>query len=586
MMKVFSIFMILSLVIACKVRSDSDLKVIGGHASAETRPFFARLYYEGKLLSSICGGALIGKRLVVTAAHCVAKTPWRLEVRIGGNEVQTESLPIIRVQRVLVHPEFNTKTLANDIAILVLDKDGSDKPSAFLGLNRDSDVPAFGQETTVLGFGNTSTLGILRANELREVHVPVLNTLTCKGLDGLYGGISENVICAGDLQSGGRDACQGDSGGPLIAGDRPVLVGIVSFGDSCGQKNAPGIYTRVSSYVAWIDEQQKRIAEETEIFSNESLALLVKESCYPSRFDNGVTQTDKAQIVLSTALSPAKTFEALPDSFDWKSTLGSQKTNAECDLKLANQSQGHVAFTSEKGTDFQSTVYQAFVNFGGRWYRGNEGMAKTVFLNCKNSPQDLLPTSFAWHLGENPGLEYSSDYAYGHGALLDQREVGRGVAAAQPAGNASSRFSCGDDRFHIDLYEEAGSTFAKLKIENGPPRWLQLEKIVVPSTDDPQAILKLTKTSDRTAELVIENRSNLDLYSWSLSCNIPFSIESKEAAVDGDFFRYTSMYPEHQYAKVEQGASLHIDVEFFDDILSASELVDCHINNKALRITL
>lgn len=68
-------------------------------------------------------------------------------------------------------------------------------------------------------------------------------------------GISESQYCAYD-PNGKSDSCQGDSGGPLQLFEQQTeqtkIVGIVSFGVSCGTK-LPSIYTRVAYYLEWIE---------------------------------------------------------------------------------------------------------------------------------------------------------------------------------------------------------------------------------------------------------------------------------------------------------------------------------------------
>jgi len=51
------------------------------------------------------------------------------------------------------------------------------------------------------------------------------------------------------------DTCQGDSGGPLMAfvNNSWILGGITSFGHGCALAGYPGVYTRVSSFVTFID---------------------------------------------------------------------------------------------------------------------------------------------------------------------------------------------------------------------------------------------------------------------------------------------------------------------------------------------
>lgn len=73
----------------------------------------------------------------------------------------------------------------------------------------------------------------------------------------LIQGILPSQICAGDT-TGERDTCQGDSGGPLQistwAESQRIyyVIGITSFGRGCATRQ-PGVYTRVSYYLDWIE---------------------------------------------------------------------------------------------------------------------------------------------------------------------------------------------------------------------------------------------------------------------------------------------------------------------------------------------
>ena len=72
----------------------------------------------------------------------------------------------------------------------------------------------------------------------------------------------EKMMCFGGQKS---DSCQGDSGGPLVCVEDgvPILRGIVSFGKGCGRPGLPGIYTRVSTYIDWIDESIEKMLART-----------------------------------------------------------------------------------------------------------------------------------------------------------------------------------------------------------------------------------------------------------------------------------------------------------------------------------
>lgn len=88
---------------------------------------------------------------------------------------------------------------------------------------------------------------------LRDVGLFTIDTKVCAEIyksEPLYLSVTDNMICAGVPGIDGRDACTGDAGGPLYYGD--ILVGIISFGNGCGNGSFPRVSTSVASYTDWI----------------------------------------------------------------------------------------------------------------------------------------------------------------------------------------------------------------------------------------------------------------------------------------------------------------------------------------------
>ncbi|EGW02477.1 Transmembrane protease, serine 13, partial [Cricetulus griseus] len=88
---------------------------------------------------------------------------------------------------------------------------------------------------------------------LREVQVNLIDFKKCNDYSVYDNYLTPRMMCAGDLR-GGRDSCQGDSGGPLVCeqNNRWYLAGVTSWGTGCGQRNKPGVYTKVTEVLPWI----------------------------------------------------------------------------------------------------------------------------------------------------------------------------------------------------------------------------------------------------------------------------------------------------------------------------------------------
>ncbi|PBC27021.1 Serine proteinase stubble [Apis cerana cerana] len=241
----------------CGISNQED-RIVGGRPTTPNKyPWVARLVYEGRFH---CGASLVTNDYVITAAHCVRRLK-RSKIRIVLGDydqyVNTDGKAIMRaVSAIIRHKNFDMNSYNHDVALLKLRKSVKfSKRVKPICLPQKGSDPA-GKEGTVVGWGRTSEGGML-AGQVHEVQVPILSLIQCRKMKYRANRITDNMICAG---RGSQDSCQGDSGGPLLVqeGDRLEIVGIVSWGVGCGRPGYPGVYTRVSRYLNWINTNMKQ----------------------------------------------------------------------------------------------------------------------------------------------------------------------------------------------------------------------------------------------------------------------------------------------------------------------------------------
>nr|AAD21825.1 chymotrypsin-like serine protease [Ctenocephalides felis] len=228
---------------ALKYSIDHGPRIIGGEVAGEgSAPYQVSL--RTKEGNHFCGGSILNKRWVVTAAHCLE--PEILDsVYVGSNHLDRKGR-YYDVERYIIHEKYigELNNFYADIGLIKLDED--------LEFN-DKVKPIKIHENTIQGGEGLRATGWGRLgagrpipNKLQELQTFALSDKDCTVKTGL---VPKSQLCV--FRASEKGVCFGDSGGPLAINGE--LVGVTSFiMGTCGGGH-PDVFGRVLDFKPWID---------------------------------------------------------------------------------------------------------------------------------------------------------------------------------------------------------------------------------------------------------------------------------------------------------------------------------------------
>ncbi|XP_067635726.1 collagenase-like [Eurosta solidaginis] len=226
-------------------------RIINGQtAAANDIPYQAGLSLFDGENTLFCGGSLISKEWVLTAAHCT------LNAISGtvylGSINRLDSIVRLEVDKCDIkgHTAYDTETLKNDIALIKIPAVKYSATIQPVSLpNCASTYPSYVDETVVAsGCGRTSDKTTTYSPVLQFVNLKVISNEACAKE---YPDIHPENLCTSTVNRIGH--CKGDSGGPLVSASSLLQIGIISFHSQDGcEAGLPAGHTRVTSYLDWI----------------------------------------------------------------------------------------------------------------------------------------------------------------------------------------------------------------------------------------------------------------------------------------------------------------------------------------------
>jgi secreted trypsin-like serine protease len=208
----------------------------GEEAKPNSWPWMVYLEKRIGNSTSICGGSIIDQNTILTAAQCVytISSISQLSVYVGSHSRLSKFQTIVPVSSFHIHPQWNTTTIRNDVAIIKLKNvlTFSDRVSPVCLPSLNSHSSLYGKNVVATGWGFTETGE--PADLLQQAQLKVYNETFFYLLNDTLFVPSEQyaVIEYIDRNDSDTNTCYGDGGNPLVYfdGRKWTIFGVASYG--------------------------------------------------------------------------------------------------------------------------------------------------------------------------------------------------------------------------------------------------------------------------------------------------------------------------------------------------------------------